>query len=700
MSKIQQLKLSKIILLLLITCHWLGAFTIPFSEKPVKTDENLCTGFFNGDNDDSLKCEQENNAWFWHNGEKLFMLWEAEIDSTFGESSFRKRDDFSTENYVRLQIITDVNKCYAYIFYAYPLGGRTDGIRTEDMNIDGGWNSGYTYKNQITDKKWTCNMEIPFKDLRFQGNEPYNWKIILSRYDKYHNIFYISPYLRINLGKDYFRKATDIVIGEKIADNRNILFRPYYLKKYDIKNNKFSPDPSYDFDKNKLNDLDNIGFDFSYNPNNAIKAKLSVNPDFSDVPLDRAQNTFNMRNDIYLEENRYFFNEDLDAFGVGSNLFYSRNIMQPNYALKVTGSTPSCSYGFLSSMDKEIKVDGEITNRDDFFHILAYKPTMDNLGIQFTFLNRENKDYHADVFHIAPSFTFNQNHSVWSEFNYSYFDDGISEIKRGFNAFGGYNGYTRQCNWSLGGGIVSEDFKAGMGRADDVGFYYPSYSFGWKDESPSEFIRSYGYNTWSSISFYTANDEMRYLNSGVNFWMDTQYKFSYNFGGNFNQDNFTGTRFNVPNYSFNANYSNWEFLNIGIYAELGEMVIYELNDKYFYDITSASASGKINKYSSYSVSAIRFSYHGFPEGSDCDDEYWVGNAGTTINFTNEISLTNGLRYNNYGDIDGIGFFSNFRWEFRPDCNFFAGYSTAGDNSVMNNYVSTYEQSYVKINYSF
>ena len=691
----------KITTIVILTIYsWLGAFTIPFSEKPVMTDENMCTGFFNGDNDDSLKCEQENKAWFWHNGEKLFMQWEAEIDSTFGESSFRKRDDFSTENYVRLQIITDINKYYAYAFYAYPLGGRTDGIRNENMDIDGGWNSSYSYKNQIIDKKWICNMEVPFKDLRFQGEAPYNWKIILSRYDKHLNVFFTSPFLRINWGKDYFRKATDITIREKIEKNSNILFRPYYLKKYDIKNKNFSPDPSYDFDKNKLRDLDNIGFDFSYNPNNAIKVKLSVNPDFSDVPLDRAQSTFNMRNPPYYSENRYFFNEDLDAFGVGSNLFYSRNIMQPNYALKVTGSTPGCTYGFLSSMDKEISIGDSVTHRDDFFHILAYKPTMDNLGIQFTFLNRENKDYHADVFHIAPKYTFNQHHTAWSEFSYSYIDDGVREIKKGFKTFGGYYGNSGQYNWSVSYGIVSEDFEAGMGRPDDVGFYFPAYNFGWKDESPSEFVKSYGYNTWGSISFYTANDEMRYLNTGMNFWMDTQYKFSYNFGGNFNQDNFIGTRFTVPNCSFNANFSKWDFLNLGFYQEIGEMVVYGLNDKYFYNFSSVSTSGKINKYSSYSISAVRYSYEGFPESSGYDPKYWIGNAGITINFSNDISLTNGLRYNNYGDIDGVGFFSNFRWEFRPDCNFFAGYSTEGDNSVMDKYVSTYEQAYGTINHSF
>ncbi len=700
MSYLQRSKMSTIIIMLVTICFRLNAFTIPFSDHPVMTDDNMCCDFYNGDTADSLKCEYENKAWFWHNGEKLFMLWEAETDSNFTDSSFRKRDDFSSENFVRLQIITDVNKFYAYVFYAYPLGGRTDGIRNEIMDIDGGWNSGYTYQNRIADGKWICSMEVPFKDLRFQGEAPHNWKIILSRYEKYRNIFYTAPYLRITWGRDYFRKATDIVINEKIADNSNILFRPYYLKKYDIKNQEFSPDPSYDSDDNKLKDLDNMGFDFSYNPNNAVKAKLSVNPDFSDAPMDLAQNTFNLRYAPYYSENRYFFNEDLDAFGVGSNLFYSRNIMQPVYAFKVTGSTPGFSYGVLSSKDKEIKTDGEITNRDDYFNIVAVRPTLDIMSMQFTFLNRENDDYHADVFYFAPKLSLNQYNTAWCEMSLSYLDDGLNGIKKGYNGSGGYYGNSRQCSWSLSGGIVSEDFEAGMGRPGDVGFYYPSYSFSWKDETPTESVKNYCVSTWGSVSYYTSNDEMRYLNTGANFSMDTQYKFSYNFGGNFNQDNFTGKKFNVPNCSLWASYYKWNLLSMDIYGELGEIVVYELGDKFHYNILSVSAAGRINKYMSYSVSGIRFNYRGLPGESGYDREYWVDNAGATIYFSNDISLTNGLRYNNYGGVDCTGFFSNFRWEFRPDCNLYAGYSTAGDNSVSDKYVSTYEQSYIKINYSF
>jgi len=684
--------MHKVILLLLITCHCLFAFTVPFSNQPVKTDENTCTGFFNADNDDTLKCKQDNKVWFWHNGEKLFMEWEAEIDSTYSESSFRKRDDFSTDNNLRLQIITDVNKFYAYVFYAYPLGGRTDGIRNEsnDMNIDGGWNSGYSYKNQISAKTWTCSMEIPLKELRFQGGAPYNWKIILTRYDKNRNTTFTFPYLRPKWNKDYFRKATDIVIAEKIADNDNMLLRPYFVKKYDMMTKEQSFDP------------ENLGFDFSYNPSNSIKVKLSVNPDFSDAPMDVEQNTFNLRDAPWYEENRYFFNEDLDAFGIGSSLFYSRHIMQPRYALKVTGSTPSCSYGFLSSMDKEIMDGEEVVNRDDFFNILAYKPTLDNMSMQFTFLNRENKNYHADVLHLAPVFNFNSNHTAWINTNFSYLDDGVNEIKKGFNTYAGYYGNSDQYNWSVDGGYISEDFTAGMGRIgyDDVNFYYPSCSFGWKDESPSESVKDYGYNLWGSVSYYTTNDDMRYLNTGAKIWIDLQDKFSFNCGGNIDQDNRTGTKYDVPNFFYYASYYNWDILHIELYGDYGELVIHSLDYKNQYNNLTIATNGNINKYIAYNISATRCGYGKFPDGCDADREFWYSNAGTTVNLSNDISITNGLRYNNYGDVNDVGFFSNFRWEFRPDCNLFVGYSTAGDDYEKGEIERSYEQAYCKINYSF
>ena len=132
----------------------------------------------------------------------------------------------------------------------------------------------------------------------------------------------------------------------------------------------------------------------------------------SDIPMDTEQDIYNMRFAPTYQENRYFFIEDLDVFGVGGNndsgekVFYSRHIMQPRYAFKITGNAKHYSYGFLSALDKKVTTNAEVTNPDDLCNMIAYKQKGENLNTQFTLLNRMNNDYHNEVLHISPDWEF------------------------------------------------------------------------------------------------------------------------------------------------------------------------------------------------------------------------------------------------------------------------------------------------------
>ena len=88
-----------------------------------------------------------------------------------------------------------------------------------------------------------------------------------------------------------------------------------------------------------LFDENDLGFDLSFRPNYATNVKFSFNPDYSDVPLDDESDIYNLKYTPTLLENRYFFIEDFNAFGIDNTMFYSRNILQPQYALKITGNT-------------------------------------------------------------------------------------------------------------------------------------------------------------------------------------------------------------------------------------------------------------------------------------------------------------------------------------------------------------------------
>lgn len=680
----------KFSLLLLTVCLNLAAFTIPYTTQEIKTEQNEYTKFYGSDTDDSLKCPLNTRVWLWHDGENLFVLWEAEIDSTFTPSKFSARDNFLSGDNLRFQVITDVNKYYAYVYYAYSSGVRTDGIRATDLNITPDWNSKYSYKNEISGNLWKCLMTIPFKDLRFNGEPPYDWKIVLTRYQDKTEKTYASPFLRTTWGKDYFRKAIDIEIKEKIAENNNLLLRPYFVKKYDMMNKEESFDP------------DNVGLDFAYNPNFATKIKVSLNPDFSDVPLDAEQSNFNRKYAPWYDENRYFFTEDLNVFGGGSFLFYTRRIAQPKYAVKITGNTDNCSYGFLSTMSEETDNYNRLMGEDVYDNALAYKPTWDDLTVNFSLYSRSRKDYHNEVLHINPSYNINRDHSIWVDANLTYKDSTDYQAKKGYNYSGGYGGKIGDWGWDTSGGIVSKDFVADIGRYEERNFYFDNWNMWFSKDVFGDKIKSYGYSYWGSFSRYNNSDSLRMMNNGVNLWTNTAVDINGNINGNLNKENYEGVIYDMYNCSSNISFEFWKAFKWNFGGETGTTIIYDYAEKHRYNTLWGGIWGDIGSHVTYNASVNFYSYEKMPEDGWLDNQFMIGNAGTTINFNNDVSLSGGLRYrddHSYGMVNRIGFFSNFRWEFKPDCNLFAGYSTAGYKEG-SSYERGYEQSYFKVNYSF
>ena len=75
------------------------------------------------------------------------------------------------------------------------------------------------------------------------------------------------------------------------------------------------------------------------------------NPDFSQVEADPGILDLNSRFSIRLDERRPFFLEGADIFDTDFEVFYSRTIVQPEAALKLTGKAGGLRIGLLSAVD-------------------------------------------------------------------------------------------------------------------------------------------------------------------------------------------------------------------------------------------------------------------------------------------------------------------------------------------------------------
>ncbi|MCK4358250.1 MAG: hypothetical protein KAW92_05820 [Candidatus Cloacimonetes bacterium] len=675
-------------LIMIFTGIILNAINIPYSQTELKTETNHLSGFVRIAPYDSLAIPLQTDVWLWHDKENLFVLWEAEINEDFEKGKLANTDEWVDSDIMRIQIITDVKNYYAYYFYSFPFGNKYDGIRNSDMNMDTSWNSNYKNENIISGNLWTSSMKIPLKDLRFYGNPPYKWKIILTRYFQKDDEYYSISYGTNKMGKDYFRTAYDITINEELSKNKNYRITPYFIKKYDLMEETDSFDP------------ENIGLDFSYNPTSATKVKISLNPDFSDIPMDSESDNFNVRYAPSFEENRFFFIEDLDVFGVSSNLFYSRHIMQPHYSVKLTGNSEHFSYGFLSAMDKEVSEDGEILNNDDIYNLLAFKPKWENLSIQMTLLNRMSKDYHNEVLVINPVWEFIKDHSFWGEIDASLQNE--ENIKKGYLFSAGYNGKKGDLNWSTSVYNCSENYTADMGRVFQTDFTSINAN-AWQYSDPNgKIIKSFGSGIWLHKAFMNDDKNLLEQNGGLNFWANSPHKINFSINGNIGQESYEDSIYTWDNIY--AGIRTWKisWLNVWISGSTGHSLVYDLLNTYEKDKIHLSFWGDIGNNFSYNISAQRLRYFGFPKDCGKDDKYWIGNVDLAINFSNKLSLTNGLRYNNYESENQtayLGFFSNFRYEFKDNCNLYLGYKTA-QNETEQEFITDYKQAYMKVSYTF
>ncbi len=679
-----------IIISILMGTTTLSALDIPFSENEVKLPDNQITGLVRVSPPDSLNCPLETKTWLWHDGKNLYLQIEAEIDENFEIGNYTKSDIYPQADFFRIQLITDPKSYYAYGFFAYPFENRIDFIRTPSLGVDKTWNSNYEYSSSFKDTLWTVSMKIPFKDLRFFGNPPYNWKIILARYTRYNKQLFSKPFLITKMGKDYFHKALDIKINHPIEKNKNFYIRPHTIFTYDLKKKETS------FDE------ENIGLDFSFNPSFSTKFKLSFFPDYSDVPMDNVKDIYNSKYPPSYNENRYFFIEDFNVLGVDNNLFHSRYIVQPIYALKFTSNAENYSFGLLSSLDKETE-----GASDDMFNIISFKPVYKQFRLQTTLMNRMNLDgnYHNEILHLEPTWEFNRNHFIWIDMNLSYIDslDSTDYPKKGYYGKIGYSRRNKDFYFSISAQQMQKDYAVDMGNIYEDDFYGWNFNSYYSKDINDDIFREVNTTINLSEEIDNQTDILLERYSYLNVELETNCNFKFDFDYVHIKEYFNNKYFNKHRTGFRIIWDrfDWFVLHLGI-NDIEYINYRHLFDSYNGINLQYGLSGIISKYIIYGFYADQNIYHDIPEHPKVDDEYWIGNFDLNFNITNKISLNNGLRYDNYEDdkkSEYIGYFSNFSWEFKRDCYVYFGYKTL-INEIDNSYQEDYRKFYTKISYNF
>ncbi len=224
----------------------------------------------------------------------------------------------------------------------------------QEGELNFSWDNKWYSKTKIFADHYIIEIAIPFKTLRYDKNST-QWGLNFIRSERKKNEFHTWTRVPVNFpGPDLGYTGALVWDASPPSAGTNIAVIPYITG--GAKENKQNNE--------KLSSNFNAGFDTKIAVSSSLNLDLTVNPDFSQVEVDR-QVTNITRFSIFFPERRNFFLENSDLFsGYGIppiRPFYSRKIGLDNdgntipiiAGIRLTGNvTPRTRVGLMTMQTK------------------------------------------------------------------------------------------------------------------------------------------------------------------------------------------------------------------------------------------------------------------------------------------------------------------------------------------------------------
>lgn len=262
-----------------------------------------------------------------------------------------KRDEVFGEDNVRMWLDTYNDQRRAYILGFNPLGIQQDGIFTEGRGADFSVDIVMESKGAIHDWGWAVEVKIPFKSLRYTAGKGKMWGFNVARnIDRFNDEF--DQWLPDDRNVSGFLIKHGKITGlDEIKYERTLEIVPSITLSETGRRVGVFPDGSTDRFVNQPIKQD-IGVALKYTISPNVTLDLAYNPDFAEIEADAPVVSANQRFPIFFQEKRPFFLEGADIFNTPLQVFYSRTIVDPDIAVKLTGKVDKTSFGFLVASDK------------------------------------------------------------------------------------------------------------------------------------------------------------------------------------------------------------------------------------------------------------------------------------------------------------------------------------------------------------
>jgi hypothetical protein len=305
---------------------------------------------------DNLIPENKTEVRLGYDARFLYIAFHCFDDPSKVRANIPKRDNIWDDDYVGILFDTFNDQRRAYEFDFNPLGVQADGIWTEGQGEDFSLDLVMESKGMVTSDGYTIEIAIPFKSLRYVAGKDKLWGIHFWRRTKRLNNS-LDMWIPMDRDKNSWLAQAGHLTGlEGISTERTLELIPSLTvsetgkRKTALPFNALAGTPDPGRFVNEPIDID-PGLTGKYTLTPTITLDFTVNPDFAQVESDQLVVTANQRFPIFFEEKRPFFLEGIDIFQTQIQAVHTRTIIDPDYAVKITGKVNRNTFGLLLASD-------------------------------------------------------------------------------------------------------------------------------------------------------------------------------------------------------------------------------------------------------------------------------------------------------------------------------------------------------------
>src|SRR3989454_1478306 len=320
----------------------------------------LLTGFSQYAPNDRVSAVDSTLVLVWYSANAIYFGIRAYELHGQPTATLADRDQIFGDDNVQILLGTFHDGKKALMFAVNPLGVQGDGALIEGANISasgfiGGAVIGreqpdlspdyvFQSRGRVTPWGYEGEVRIPFKSLRYQPQQPQDWSLNVVRQIK-HSGFEDSWFPAHRASATFIGQSGNLVGLSGMHRGLVVDINPEATGKA---TGAPSTTSGYTYDLGNPQVGGNVRWGVSDN----LTLIGTIKPDYSQVESDAGQLAFDPCQALFFSEKRPFFLEGSELFQVPQNLIYTRRIVQPVAAVKLTGNAGGTDIGFLSAVDQ------------------------------------------------------------------------------------------------------------------------------------------------------------------------------------------------------------------------------------------------------------------------------------------------------------------------------------------------------------